>query len=129
MAKISTTKKIAMEEFPNDVRGWVQRLVEPVNKFFEQSYFALSKGLTIADNFKAQRFDLDIAVGQTWPMSVTWNLNERPTMVLLGYIQEARGDTIGAHSMEWAFDNGTILVTFTGLDTSKSYTATLVGQV
>jgi hypothetical protein len=129
MAKISATKKIALEEFPNEARGWISKLVNPVNKFFEQSYFALSKGLTIADNLKAQRFDLDIAVNQVWPMRLTWTLNERPTMLLLGYIRESRGEAIGAHSMEWSYDNGNIEVTLTGLNAAYSYTATLVGQV
>lgn len=129
MAKISATKKIALEEFPNDVRGWVVRLVQPINKFFEQVYFALAKGVTIADNLKAQRFDLDIAVGQSFPMKVTWTLNERPTMVLLGYIKESRGDVIGDHSLQWDYDNGTIELWISGLNSVSSYKAILVGVV
>lgn len=128
MSKISTTRKIALEEFPNDVRGWIGKLVQPVNKFFEQAYFALSKGLTVADNFKAQRFELDIAVGQTYPMRVTWTLNERPTMLILGHVAESRGAAVGTHWMEWNFNNGTIEITL-GLNTANAYKATVIGQV
>lgn len=129
MSKISATKKIAIEELPSSVRSWVVRLIEPINRFFEQTYFALAKGLTVSDNLKAQKFSLDIAANQTFPMSVTWNLNERPTMLVLAHIAESKDAVIGNHAMQWAFNNGTIEITISGLDSSKKYTATVVGLV
>jgi hypothetical protein len=130
MAKISTTKKIVIEEFPKEVRSWVGKLIDPINRFFEQTYFALSKGITTADNLKAQRFDLIIEVNQTFPMKVTWNLNERPTMLLIGQINEFNGvSSVGTHSMEWTIDSGNILITFSGLSSSKRYRATIIGIV
>jgi hypothetical protein len=131
MAKISTTKKIAIEEFPKEVRGWIGKLINPINKFMEQSYFAISKGLTLRDNVKSQVFNIDIVVSQTYPIKVSWTLNERPTAVSIGYMKELpNGGTIPVHTMQWEYNSdGKIEITFNGLESSKAYKATIVGQV
>ncbi len=128
--KLNVTKKIGVEEFPSDVRSWMGKLVNPLNKFFEQAYLALTNGLTIGDNLKGQKFNLDIAANQPYPIKVKWNLNERPTALLLGYIAEdPSGGVIPAHSMQWSIDSGSISVTFSGLDSNTKYKATIIGLV
>lgn len=130
MAKISTTKKIAVELMPEEHKPWIGKIIDPVNRFFEQTYYALSQGSTIADNFKAEKFELKISATQTYPMKVTWKLNEKPTSVILGHIQEDNGapGTIPVHSMQWTYGNGSIEITFNGLE-AKAYRATIIGQV
>lgn len=128
--KISSTKKIDIAEFPAEVRPWIGKLVNPLNKFFEQMFFAQAKGLTIADNLKAQAFDVEITPNQTWPMKVSWTLNERPTAVFLGFIQEVPGGgTIPVHSMQWSFNNGVVEFTINGLSSAVRYKVRIVGMV
>jgi hypothetical protein len=129
MAKISSTKKITIEEFPSEVRGWLRKLVDPLNRFLEQVYYALVNGLTIRDNLKAQCKPLTVAVGQTYPIKQSWGLNERPTAVLVAQIAESAGGSVPAYSMVWVYDSGTLEITFVGLDPTKKYNVSILGQV
>lgn len=131
MAKLSTTKKIAIEEMPSEHQPWLGKVLTPLNKFLEQTFFAVNKGLTIADNLKAEKFDLKISTNQVFPMKINWTINERPTAVFLGHITEDNGapGTIPVHSMQWQFNNGSIELTFNGLEITKAYRATIIGIV
>lgn len=129
--KLSTQKKLALEEIPQEHRGWFGKVLNPLNKFIEQVFFAISKGLTIGDNLKAQTFSLKITADQDYPMKVSWTINERPTAVLLASIIEDTGapGTIPVHSHQWEFSNGSISITFNGLEATKAYKAVVVGLV
>lgn len=129
MSKINSTKKIIIEEFPIEVQGWLKKLVEPLNRFLEQVYFALVNGLTIADNLKAQVNVVSIAANQDYPMRLSWRLNERPTAMLIAQIGESTGGAMPVHSMTWLFNNGTIEMTFVGLDLTKKYNVVTLGIV
>lgn len=132
MAKISATKKLILEDFAEQ-RPWIDKLVQPVNAFFEQVYFALVGGLTISDNLKAQKWDYTLGLGQDYTQAVKlqWNRNEKPTAVIIGYIREISGApaSIGNHSLEWYFNDGNIEVKFNGLVNTKKYLVRIVGLV
>ena len=127
MSKISSTKNLVREEFPRE-SGW-EKLIQVLNPFLSQVYFALVRGLTLADNLKSQTTELRLKSGTT-TASFAWTLNERPTAVLIGYIVEdnASPGTIPAHSMQWAYQSGQVTVTFSGL-ASKDYLIRIIGLV
>lgn len=129
--KISSIKKIVLEEFPSEVRGWLVRLISPLNQFLEQTYQILTNGITLRDNMKQQTIDLDVAAGQVYPIKVAYRLNERPTSVTIGHIVEnnAAPGVIPVHSMQWTYVNGTLEVSFSGLSALKAYKTTLIAQV
>jgi hypothetical protein len=129
MAKINSTKKIILEEFPGEVQGWLKKLVELLNRFIEQVYYALVNGLTIRDNLKSQVKPTTIAVGQTYPVKMSWDVNERPTAVMVAQITESANGTIPAYSLAWVFNNGTLELTFVGLDPTKKYFVSILGLV
>lgn len=129
MSKISSTKKIIIEEFPNDVRGWLKKLIEPLNRFLEQAYYALVNGLTIRDNLKAQVKSVTVLASQTYPLKTAWGLNERPTAVLVAQITESTGGAVPVYSLSWLYDNGTIELTFVGLNSAKRYNVLILGMV
>ena len=129
MAKINATKKLILEEFPSEVRGWLTKLVDPLNRFLEQAYFALVNGLTLTDNLKAQVNDLTIFENQSYPVKYSWRLNERPTMILVGQITVSNGTSVPAYSFSWIYNNGTVEATFNGLTSSNEYKVKLVGIV
>lgn len=129
MAKINSTKKVVIEEFPEDVRGWMRKLLDPLNRFLEQAYFALVKGLTIGDNLKAQVNSYTVTTTQTYPISIGWNLNERPTAYLVAQIQNPTGAAVPAYAMEWYYDNRQVKVTLTGLTAATKYNVTFLGIV
>ena len=129
MSKINTTKKLVIEDFPAEVRPWLRKLLDPLNRFLEQTYFALVQGLTVNDNLKGQVTTLTVTANQTYPMKFAWNRNERPSAVWAGNMVESTGSTVSAFSTSWIYDSGTVKITFTGLDSSKEYTATIIGLV
>jgi hypothetical protein len=129
MSKINSTKKIIIEEFPAEVQGWLKKLVEPLNRFLEQTYYALVNGITVADNLKAQVNTLTVQPNQPYPMKYTWNVNERPTIVLLASIQDNSGAAVPTHSMNWVYNNGTVEITLSGLTAANKYTIKLLGLV
>lgn len=129
MSKISSTKKLILEDFPSEVRPWLKKLIDPLNRFLEQAYFALVQGLTLTDNIKAQVNTLTVYANQTYPIEYAWKLNERPSVVLVGNISESTGASVPAFSLSWTYDNGQVKVTLNGLTAASKYTIKLVGIV
>lgn len=129
MAKINSTKKLIIEDYPADVRPWLKKMIDPLNRFLEQVYYALVKGLTVSDNLKAQINTVSVAVGQTYPIKFAWTLNERPSAVWVANCSEDSGGTVAAYSIAWVYNNGQIEVTLTGLDNAKAYTFKIIGLV
>jgi 16S rRNA U516 pseudouridylate synthase RsuA-like enzyme len=128
MAKISSTKKLVLEDYPAEVRPWLRKMIDPLNRFLEQAYFALVQGLTTKDNLKAQSNSVTVASGQTYPIKVAWNLNERPTAVFVASISDSTGAAVQPYAMEWLFNNGQVEVTLTGL-AANEHKLTLLGLV
>jgi hypothetical protein len=129
MSKINSTKKIVIEDFPADVRPWLRKLIDPLNRFLEQAYYALVQGLTVNDNLKGQVVTLSVATNQAYPMKFAWNRNERPSAVWAANIVESTGGVVAPFSVSWIYDNGTVKITLNGLDSAKEYTATIIGLV
>jgi hypothetical protein len=125
MAKISSTKKLVLEDYPTEVRPWLQKLVDPLNRFLEQAYFALVQGLTTKDNLKAQSNSVTVASGQAYPVKISWALNERPTAVFVASIADTTGAAVQPYAMEWVFNNGQVEITLTGLAANEHKITTL----
>ena len=129
MAKINSTKKLIIEDFPAEVRPWLKKLIDPLNRFLEQAYYALVQGLTTADNLKAQVNSFTVTTNQVYPIKFAWKLNERPTAVWVANITESTGAAVAAFSTSWVYDNGQVEVTLNGLSSSNEYNLKLIGLV
>lgn len=129
--KISNNKRYVVEEFPEAVRAWIDKLISPLNSFIEQVYQALSKNITLADNIKAKVYKTAITANQTYPIKLSYDLNERPTSVTIGQIHEnpTEASPLPVHCMTWVYNNGTLEVTFIGLNSAKAYSATIITMV
>lgn len=129
MAKITASKKIVLEDFPEEIRGWLKKLVEPLNRYLEQSYAALTDGITYRDNLKSKVYSVAIRAGET-QKQVRWDLSERPTAVYIANIRtNANNPPTSAFAMSWKLVEGQIIMEFVGLNALTDYTATIVGQV
>ena len=129
--KISSSRKILLEELPTEVRKWFGTVQAIINPFFDQVYRVLTGGITLEDNIKAQKIAIDIRANQVYPVSVSYTLNERPYAVLLANIYEDNNNTqvVQNYAFNWYYVNGSIKLFFTGLDTSKAYKAQLFTMV
>ena len=119
MAKINSTKKIITEDFPAEVRPWLTKLIDPLNRFIEQAYYALVNGLTLKENIKSQTNAIVLDASQSYPVKLSWNLNERPTLVLVASIQDTTGATVQPYGLSWIFNNGQVEITLSGLAANK----------
>ena len=127
--KLNSIRKIALEDYPEEIRSWFVKLTYTLNPFLEQVYSIAVNGITLADNLKAQTFKLTILAGET-TKSVSWTLNERPTSVHLGQILKADGNhPDNSITMTWTYINGQIKCKFFNLDSSTKYQITIIGQV
>ena len=129
MSKISSSKKLILEDLPAEQRSWMKKVIEPLNRFLEQTYFALVNGLTIRDNLKAQISDSTVEINQVYPVKIAWTLNERPSAVLVALIQDDLGSAIPAYSMTWTLDSGVLKLTFNGLTATNKYNLKILGLV
>ncbi len=129
MAKLSTIKRLIMEDFPSDHRKWLGKLITPLNSFLEQVYKVLTKGITIDDNLKAEQTQLVLNAGET-TRKIKWTLNEKPNVVLIGKITYDNGDLPSTQiSMYWSYANSQITVNFLGLDVTTKYRILIIGMV
>ena len=129
MAKISATKKLVIEDYPTEVKKWIPRMIDPLNRFLEQVYGALVRGLTFRDNLKAQVIEVEIGEGVT-ETAVRYSLNERPTALVLGKLRTQNDESpTAAFSMSWQIYDDQIRITWLGLDANTKYRATLIAQV
>jgi hypothetical protein len=127
--KLTSTKKLVIEDFPSDSRDLVKKLAQVLNPFLDQVNTVLGTNLTIGDNLKAQQVTRSLMAGTT-TCSINWTLNERPSDVRLAQLSRPDGSTPTAvFSMYWTYSNGVIKCTFLGLDSGKAHNVTIVGQV
>ena len=125
--KISSSRKILLEEVPAAQKGWFEKIVNVINPYLDQSYRILTQGITIGDNLKAQKLSLSVEVGQVYPIEAAYTLNEKPYAVHVASIREnnSTSQAVQKHSMTWYIENNVLKIYFDGLDTAKSYIANL----
>ncbi len=128
MGKFYAPKKLLIEDFPDDARSWLGKLIDPLNQFMTQVATALTQGLVIFDNSKSVTFNVDIIANQTYPLTYNLaSLKQRPTAVLIGQLtQSDESAPSNAYALHWKYNDGTLSYTLIGLDASKSYKATIV---
>ena len=126
--KLSVIKRILVESFPSDVQKWVPAIVQPLNSFMDQVTKALSSGLTVRDNFKTQVYTITLSASQTYPLTVSYDVNEKPTELRVARIAAQDGSALPVYSFTWTWKGNQLDMTFNGLSAVK-YDVTLIAQV
>lgn len=125
MAKISSIRKIIVEDFSADMRDLITKLASVLNPFLDQVSSALGQQLTHRDNLKSKTYELALAAGVS-TMAVAWDLNEKPTAVTIGNLTK---DDMTAPSAAFClssyYANGKIQLTFIGLDAGTAHKTTI----
>ena len=129
--KFSTTKTIVIEEFPDETRSWLVKLINPLNQFLEQVYKTLVNGITLRDNMKGQVDEIKIGVSQIYPIKLSWKVNEKPTSCQLGYLAQDTSAFVllPTYSFQWNYNQGLLEIYFSGLDPTKAYKGRIITQV
>lgn len=138
MAKLPAFKRLQREDFP-DAPAWIDRLIYPVNRFFDSVYNALNKRLDFIDNlqgeFRTISFETtgsyDGSAANFDSLQFVHSLKVKPKGLLLCQIQK---DGLAEYSpiegdvyVDWVEVNGTVEIGLVrGLAASTSYTITVL---
>lgn len=129
MSKVSSIKKIVVEDYAASERGIVQRLATTLNPFLDQTTLAINGQITIRENLKGKTYKLSLPAG-TSTRIVAWDLNEKPTSVVIGSLTKPDGTAPSAvFSLSWRYDSKGIHLTFLGLDAGQEHISTIIAQV
>lgn len=137
MAKLPTIKRILREDLP-EAPPWIDKMLSPMNKFFEDVYNALNRNLSFVDNVTGQTKELTFETLAAYDgTAANWEnlefprtLKRKPTgLLLMQIIQNEDNHTAieTAPYIDWLDENGTIKIyLITGLTASKSYTVKML---
>lgn len=131
MAKITSSKRLNKDEFPDEYQDLVDTLSFSLNPFFEQIYGAFTNGLTFKDNFYGQAVTLTTKVdaqGKPVNNQIKYTLKTRPqTIMVLNVVNNTDNTGLtGAPYAGFVLNGDTLTITYiTGLVAGKEYTLSL----
>lgn len=102
---IPSLKRLISEDFVSQ-KSWIDKLIQPLNTFFEGVSSALGKGLTFADNFDGEVKTIETS--GVYPIKIAWTRKNRPRAVWVVDWAAKSGSTptiTSAVQVQWA--NGT----------------------
>lgn len=132
MATLPPINRISKEDL-KDAPGWIDRLLYPLNLFFDSVYRALNRSLTFHDNIDSQEISFSIKSGasastNTNKFSVT--MKNKPTGLILKTATLVAGNytPIGnAVFIDWYYEGGFLFITaISGLTNGSTYNITIL---
>jgi len=106
MAQIPPVKTLRVEEFPDEQKAWIGKLITPLNLFMTITANSLSSALTFGSNIQGQEYLLDFTynVPSDLPKSFRNDLPVRPRALTLVSATENGLPVILAHSWQLTSD-------------------------
>jgi hypothetical protein len=129
MSKITNSKKIAPEDF-KDQRPWIEKLLSPINQYFQDSASILNNGILLRDNVMAQDYTTTLRTDgarTTASFSWKWNQKQAPSIVQVAQLIEIGSDTVPATGFTWTFSANSVTCSISNLSASKDYTIKITG--
>jgi hypothetical protein len=103
MSRVPPVRRISTEDF-KEQSGWIEKLVAPINSYFEQMTTALNRGLTVNDNMAGEIRTVE--VDGTYPLKLAWSLG-RPSVVIVGNTALSSGASLtltDAVQVQWSYN-------------------------
>ena len=128
MAQLPPINRIVKEDFAEE--PWAEKLLWPINRFFESVVQALNRNITISENMRGFVKQITITGGE-YPFQFTPDLpgNAIPTDILLSSLRRTDGTvTTNAVSIDWEIaSNSQIQINnITGLTADERYIARFI---
>ena len=129
MAKLNSTKKIVVEDYPEDIRSWFAKLATSLNPYLSGVYTALTNGLTYEDNLKGDVINLTFLAGETMK-TAKWSLKEKPTSVILGKCLTSGGNLpTNQITLSWRMTNDGLQLKLYNTAAGTKYVCTFCAQI
>ena len=130
MAALPPIRRLTREDFPG-APDWIDRLLYPINSFFDSVYTALNKTLTFADNITSQTEKIVLTAGaaatdNTYEFPL--RMKKRPEFMEWNVVKkDVNYSPIGAAIfIEWQYDGVNVNITsITGLTNGVQYNITV----
>lgn len=134
MARIPTTKRFILEEFPKEVRKWFDKFLTGINDFILNVNNALNNNLTFTENMSAQistvKIQTDVSGDLVGSYSFKNNLKGSAVGVWIIKIQDLAVNptpVIDGVCVDWNNGDGQIMINnITGLAATKNYNITMI---
>lgn len=127
MASLPTIKRLSREDI-REAPSWVERLIYPLNLFFDSVYTALNKNLTFKENFIAQIQTFEILAGASPADNVAQFALTMPVIprnLLLGNVTLRAGNytpVAAAVHIDWNIETSVVYINaVTGLIAGQTY--------
>lgn len=104
MAKLAPVQRLTAEDFKEQA-GWIERLIVPINVYFERTTSALNRALTINENFAGEL--RTVTIDGVFPLKLSWTVTARPTAVLVGQVERTDGTSftlLTAVQLLWSYN-------------------------
>lgn len=125
--KLPPQPRIRKEDIPN-APGWINKVLIPLNRFFENVYLVLNKRLTFTDNFTAEVKTITIRPDEI-PYEFKTDVSN-PKCVIVGKAVQDSGFHVDITSpvfVDWRLDKDLIVIeNISNLTTGKIYNITLL---
>ena len=130
MARLPVVKKILREDV-KEAPNWIERMLWPINQFFESVFNALDKRLTLVENVRAQIKEITFTTDASYPS--VWENIEFPREIpaapqglfVMQILQDEDNHTpiTTAGHADWLDLNGVITIFhISGLTAGETYT-------
>lgn len=104
MAQIPPITRLSSEDFKEQA-GWIEKLIQPINQYFERTTSALNRSLTVKDNMAGDQ--LVVEFNGTFPVRVAWTAKAKPASVFVGNTVRSDGTSFtltAAVQVQWSFN-------------------------
>lgn len=105
MSTIRSKTRLVVEDFP-DQKGWIGKLIQPINDFLTEAIKILNGGVTFADQMlgKDHLFSFEYqSESITFPIGFQWTLAQAPKSLLVASSTE--DDAAIAVAVAWQYTN------------------------
>jgi hypothetical protein len=101
--KTPELKRLILEEFPEQ-QEWIEKLIEPINLFFQTVVNALNKQITFGDNIDCEFYEQRLS--GSYPVDLVWSRKAPPRAAWIAYARETAGEHTtftSALYLDWEF--------------------------
>jgi hypothetical protein len=134
MAQVPVQTKLLIEDVPKEHRGWMTRLISPLNQFISSTVAAMTRDLTFEQNIRCQIKEIVfVNNADAFPLVFKCSLAKRPMAVWKANIVDVSADVmpftgIAIDIPDWSYNQSreVEINQISGLNEDQKYRLTVI---